>query len=113
MKKERLSRVCALALAGLLGLSSLGQATESPEVVATVEGQPITAAEIEARIKAEMMRINNQIYTTKKQAVDDNVDDAGQPLFDVHSGQGSEQGKTLRLESLEYVRQVEQYKSVY
>ena len=80
MVKEQLPRACALALAGLLGFSSLGQATESPEaespeteslqIVATVEGQAITAAEIEGRIKAEMMRINNQIYTTKKQAVD-------------------------------------------
>ena len=44
------------------------------------------------------------------------VDVNGQPLFDVNSGhsngQHNEQGKTLRLESLEYVRQVEQYKSV-
>lgn len=74
MKKERLSHVCVLALTGLLGFSSLGQATEATTeaapVVATVEGQPITEAELEARIKSEMMRINNQIYTTKKQAVD-------------------------------------------
>lgn len=70
MAQQRSSRVCTLALAGLLGFSTLGQAAESPEVLATVEGQEITAAEIESRIKAAMMRINNQIYSTKKQAVD-------------------------------------------
>ena len=70
MAPYRFSRVCMLTLAGLLGFSAFSQAAESPEILATVEGQEITAAEVESRIKAEMMRINSQIYSTKKQAVD-------------------------------------------
>ena len=40
------------------------------EILATVDGQAITAAEIENSIKSQMLRINNQIYSVKKQAVD-------------------------------------------
>lgn len=42
----------------------------SQEILAIVDGQPITAAEIESSIKGQMLRINNQIYSAKKQAVD-------------------------------------------
>jgi protein-disulfide isomerase len=40
------------------------------EILATVDGQEITAAEIENSIKGQMLRINNEIYSVKKQAVD-------------------------------------------
>ena len=45
-------------------------APEPQEILATVDGQAITAAEIEKSIKGQMLRINNQIYSVKKQAVD-------------------------------------------
>jgi hydrogenase maturation factor HypF (carbamoyltransferase family) len=40
------------------------------EILATVDGQAITAAEIEQSIKGQMLRIDNQVYSVKKQAVD-------------------------------------------
>jgi SurA-like N-terminal domain len=39
-------------------------------VLATVAGQNITEADIAGRIEGQMVRINQQIYTAKKQAVD-------------------------------------------
>ena len=76
MKTDRL--VGAGLLVWLLSFSppaSSQQAEPVPEaapnaVLATIEGHPITQADIEDRIKGQMLRLNNQIYTLKKQAVD-------------------------------------------
>jgi len=45
-------------------------AQERQAVLATVAGQNITEADIAGRIEGQMVRINQQIYTVKKQAVD-------------------------------------------
>ena len=65
------------AIAGmLLGLPAVLFAQETQEtpaareILATVDGQAITAAEIEKSIKGQMLRINNQVYSVKKKAVD-------------------------------------------
>jgi hypothetical protein len=60
------------AIAGiLLSLPTVLFAQETPaarEILATVDGQAITAAEIEKSIKGQMLRINNQVYSVKKKS---------------------------------------------
>lgn len=51
------------------------QAGEPTDVLATVNGRPITEADIAPTIEAQMLRIKNQIYTLKKQAVDALISD--------------------------------------
>ena len=76
MKTDRF--VGGAVLVWLLGFPlfvSCLQAEPVPEaaptaVLATIEGHPITQADIEGRIKSEMLRLNNQIYSVKKRAVD-------------------------------------------
>lgn len=46
------------------------QGEETAGVLATVEGRAITEADIGNTIAGQMVRINSQIYTLKKQAVD-------------------------------------------
>lgn len=43
---------------------------DDKQVLATVEGHNITEADIATRIAAQMAQINNQIYLTKKRAID-------------------------------------------
>ena len=73
MKNQKQTQGIKLGLLlGVLLLSfpwSLG-AEETKNVLATVNGKDITEADIAAQIESQMVRINNQIYTTKKQAVD-------------------------------------------
>ncbi len=58
-------------LAGVIFVSTLFPvAAETTEVLAVVNGQEITAADIESRIKNQLLKINNELYSLKKQAVD-------------------------------------------
>jgi len=43
---------------------------ETSDVLAVVDGQEITTADIESRIKGQLLKINNQLYALKKQAVE-------------------------------------------
>jgi hypothetical protein len=54
----------------LLWTARTTHAQEQPAVLATVAGQNITEADIAGRIEGQMVRVNQQIYTIKKQAVD-------------------------------------------
>jgi protein-disulfide isomerase len=45
-------------------------ADDAQEVLATIDGRNITEADIAKNIAAQMTQINNQIYATKKRAVD-------------------------------------------
>ena len=58
------------ALAVVLAVPWPLQAEDKQEVLATVEGHNITEADIAGSITAQMAQINNQIYRTKKQAID-------------------------------------------
>ena len=62
------SAVCCLAL--LLSSPWSLRADDKQSVLATVEGRNITEADIANSIAAQMAQINNQIYTTKKRAID-------------------------------------------
>jgi protein-disulfide isomerase len=69
------SRLTAIQLAGcLLAFLALAarplHADDTQKVLATVDGRNITEADIANNIAAQMAQINNQIYTTKKRAVD-------------------------------------------
>jgi hypothetical protein len=54
----------------LFWTSYLSQAEETIEVLATVDGRNFTEADIAPQIEPQMIRINNQIYSAKKQALD-------------------------------------------
>jgi hypothetical protein len=43
---------------------------EMSDVLAVVDGQEIATADIESRIKGQLLQINNQLYALKKQALD-------------------------------------------
>lgn len=81
MKTDRF--VGGAVLVWLLGfppLVSSQQAEPAPEatpsaVLATIEGHAITQADIEEHIKSAMLRLNTQIYTLKKRAVDALIDE--------------------------------------
>ena len=67
---KNLSRVRALLLAGIVLAPGALRAEATSTVLATVGERSITEAEIENQIKGQMLRLNNQIYSLKKQAVD-------------------------------------------
>lgn len=77
MQDQRSRRKLAPGLA-LLALVSLGSplyAEEKKDVLATVGDKTITEADIADEIAGQMVRINNQLYSVKKQAVDAAVAD--------------------------------------
>lgn len=55
------------------------RAEETQNVLATVDGRTFTEADIAAQVEPQMIRINNQIYTAKKQALDATI---GEYLID-------------------------------
>jgi hypothetical protein len=63
----------ALAMTLLLSTSGLTLAEETNDVLAKVGDHTITEKDISGDIAGQMVRINNQIYSTKKQAVDSAV----------------------------------------
>ena len=67
--KKSLGFICAV-LIGLVLVPGLLRADASSTVIATVGEKSITEAEIENQIKGQMLRLNNQIYSLKKQAAD-------------------------------------------
>lgn len=67
--RKILSPVCVFLLGMALTPGSL-RAEADNAVLATVGERSITEAEIENQIKGQMLRLNNQIYSLKKQAVD-------------------------------------------
>jgi len=72
--RKSLSRVWALLLAGIVLAPGALRADATSAVLATVGERSITEAEIENQIKGQMLRLNNQIYSLKKQAVDSIID---------------------------------------
>lgn len=72
--QKRLSLVWALLLAGIVLAPGLLRADTTDTVLATVGERSITEAEIENQIKGQMLRLHNQIYSLKKQAVDAIID---------------------------------------
>ena len=68
--QKSLSRVWALLLAGIVLVPGALRAEATSAVLATVGERSITEADIENQIKGQMLRLNNQIYSLKKQAVD-------------------------------------------
>lgn len=69
-EQKSLSLVCAFLLAGVMLAPGSLRADATSVVLATVGERSITEAEIENQIKGQMLRLNNQIYSLKKQAVD-------------------------------------------
>ncbi len=72
--QKSLSLVCAFFLTGVVLVPGLLRADATSPVLATVGERSITEAEIENQIKGQMLRLNNQIYSIKKQAVDSVID---------------------------------------
>jgi hypothetical protein len=69
MAKRQMPRI--VLLAGVIFFSTLSlAAAETTDVLAVVDGQEITAADIESRIKGQLLKINNELYSVKRQAVD-------------------------------------------
>jgi hypothetical protein len=68
--QKSLSLVCAFLLTGVVLAPGALRADATSPVLATVGERSITEAEIENQIKGQMLRLNNQIYSLKKQAVD-------------------------------------------
>ena len=68
--QKSLGLVRAFLLAGVVLAPGLLRAEATGTVLATVGERSITEAEIENQIKGQMLRLNNQIYSLKKQAVD-------------------------------------------
>ena len=74
----RFGRVCAL-LAGLAMASAAAAgpdstATHDPEVAATLDGVPITLASVDQRIAAQLMRLRQEQYELRAQALDAMLD---------------------------------------
>ncbi|MBI3757385.1 MAG: hypothetical protein HY267_05350 [Deltaproteobacteria bacterium] len=65
----------AFAITLLLSTSGIALAEETNGVLAKVGDHTITEKDISDEIAGQMVRINNQIYATKKQAVDSAVAD--------------------------------------
>lgn len=57
-------------LAGIAVAPSILQAEATSDVLATVGEKSISEADIANQIKGQMLRLDNQIYTLKKQAID-------------------------------------------
>lgn len=69
MAKRQMPRI--VWLAGVIFFSTLPlAAAETTDVLAVVDGQEITASDIESRIKGQLLKINNELYSVKRQAVD-------------------------------------------
>src|SRR5262249_13201943 len=64
-----------LAVTLFLSMSGFALAEETNDVLAKVGDHVITEKDISDDIAGQMVRINNQIYTAKKQAVDSAVAD--------------------------------------
>ena len=62
--------VRAFVLAGVVLAPGVLSAEATGTVLATVGDKSITEADIEDQIKGQMLRLHNQIYSLKKQAVD-------------------------------------------
>ena len=56
-------------------LSQAAETAETKDVLAIVEGRQITETDIVSQIEGQMLRINNQIYSVKKQAIDAAITD--------------------------------------
>lgn len=72
--------VIGTALVWLLGAGSPVPGQTAPQaapsaVLATVEGWPVTEADIEARFRGQMLRLRNQVYSVKRRAVDTLIDE--------------------------------------
>ena len=72
--------VIGAALVWLLGAGSPAPGQAAPQaapsaVLATVEGWPVTEADIEARFRGQMLRLRNQVYSVKRRAVDTLIDE--------------------------------------
>lgn len=72
--RKSLSLVCAFLLTGVVLAPGALRADTTDTVLATVGERSITEAEIENQIKGQMLRLHNQIYSLKKQAVDAIID---------------------------------------
>ena len=72
--RKSLNLVCAFLLTGVVLVPGALRADTTDTVLATVGERSITEAEIENQIKGQMLRLNNQIYSLKKQAVDAIID---------------------------------------
>ena len=68
--QKSLSLVWAFLLTGVVLAPGSLRADATSAVLATVGERSVTEAEIENQIKGQMLRLNNQIYSLKKQAVD-------------------------------------------
>ena len=68
-RKKSLGFACAF-LIGTAMTIGVPHAEAASDVIATVGARSITEAEIENQIKGQMLRLNNQIYSLKKQAAD-------------------------------------------
>ena len=68
--QKRRGLVRAFVLAGVVLAPGLLSAEATGTVLATVGDKSITEADIEDQIKGQMLRLHNQIYSLKKQAVD-------------------------------------------
>ena len=64
------TKLAMFSLALLLLSSRPLHAEDKQNVLATVEGHNITEADVATSITAQMAQINNQIYQTKKRAID-------------------------------------------
>jgi protein-disulfide isomerase len=65
----------ALALATSMGVVPAAGAAGSGDVLATVNGQPITASEVEDRVRPKLIEIDNERYEALKEGVDEVVAD--------------------------------------
>ncbi len=68
--QKSFSLVYAFLLAGVVLTPGSLKADTTSAVLATVGERSITEADIENQIKGQMLRLNNQVYSLKKQAVD-------------------------------------------
>ena len=68
IKRQTPGMVLLVALLCFFGV--LPAVAETTDVLAVVDGQEITAADIESRIKGQLLKLNNELYSVKKQAVD-------------------------------------------
>lgn len=73
MKRSACAKSVGLVFAFLAGISfapSILQAEATSNILATVGEKSISEADIANQIKAQMMRLDNQVYSLKKKAID-------------------------------------------
>ena len=73
MKRSACTKGVGLVFAFLAGISfapSILQAEATSNILATVGEKSISEADIANQIKAQMMRLDNQVYSLKKKAID-------------------------------------------